>query len=169
MQSEQILLLPGQHEDNYLWAKNLAEHLPFTPNIARYPWWDGESTLSPHQIAERVAPTTPDFLIAKSIGSYIASLASALKPVQKVVLIGIPFEVLGEDELTSLKRFIAQRKVLIIQQQEDKVGSVANIRTWLADTPHELLAIPGRDHRYEDFALVASAIQNWAQPNPVAM
>ncbi|WP_119393250.1 hypothetical protein [Salinibius halmophilus] len=155
------LLLPGRHASNLPWAQALASLLSQPFEVVEYPWWRGDEAVHPKHIAAGFAGDTYDCVVAKSIGSLVAALVSEQPWAKKVVLIGVPLNVLSDAERDFVKQFVARHRTLIIQQANDKTASMAQVKAWLADTSCEFVEVPGEDHMYEAVEDLAGVVDRW--------
>lgn len=164
-----MLVLPGQNADNWNWAKDLSARLGKATGhdcpVFEYPWWkDPTIRIDPEGIARSLTAMNHSVIVAKSVGTLICSLAihrGFIQP-EKVVLIGIPLNTVGAEEISWLQEIPRLGvKVLVIQQSNDKVGKYADIVARLPGSGVDFIEVVGEDHRYRDTGSISKLCIDW--------
>ena len=167
-----ILGLPGVKTVTKPWLQALLAALADNAidcEIQDYRHWNDASSADPGLEAGRLEQRSVDLVIAKSLGTVIATRAFddfAFAPLQ-AVLIGCPLRRHGADDYASLHRFVSAVPTLFIQQTSDLNGSFAELSAAVAALPNASLAeVPGDDHVYADIEALARLIRPRLGPEP---
>lgn len=165
----QVIALPGRHRTTEAWMRTvLGGAMLATNGIAHYRHWDAAVEADAEWESRRLLDATPDLVVAKSLGTVIASRAFVhhrFRP-RNAVLIGTPFDALGPGELAVMRQFASGVETLFIQQDEDPGGPASQLATALGVARGAVVAVPGSDHLYTDTAALAAIIRRWAQRSP---
>ena len=160
-----ILGLPGVKAVTKPWLESLLAALAdgsVDSEILAYRHWRDAGSADPGFEASRLRLRSVDLVIAKSLGTLIATRAFdefAFNP-RQAVLIGCPLRRHGADQYASLRRFVAAVPTLFIQQTSDFNGSFADLSAAVATLPNASLAeVPGDDHVYADIETLARLIR----------
>ncbi len=166
--SAQFVGLPGVVAPTYAWLASLLDALgarETEATVLEYRHWVDESAPDPEYEAARLESIVTECVVAKSIGTWIATAAFSehgFLP-HTAVLIGCPLARHGADGFVRLEAFVAAVPTLFIQQRDDKVGSfrelAAVVGGWSNAT---LVEIPGNDHIYGDIDLLRAAVTAWS-------
>ena len=166
--SARFVGLPGVVAPTHAWLTSLLEALGSTEGettVLEYRHWADESVPDPGYEASRLESIVTECVVAKSLGTWIATeafCAHGFLP-RSAVLIGCPLARHGADGFVRLEAFVAAVPTLFIQQRDDKVGSyrelAAAVGGWSNAT---LVEIPGSDHVYADIDLLRAAVTAWS-------
>jgi hypothetical protein len=159
-----VVALPGRRIETEAWLRSLLVAAGFPESdVIRYRHWVTDAEASVAFEAECLAKQSPEFVIAKSLGTVIAATAFCLHEFRPTaaVLIGTPYSAIESSDLQLLQRFAAGVETLFIQQTEDPGGSAARLHTALNVSSNDVAAVPGDDHLYSDTAALVAIIQRW--------
>jgi hypothetical protein len=160
-----ILLLPGVNPATTEWLHSVVDKLGLqaaSPQIFTYSFWT-DKDIKPHFDTEiaRLPDQHYDLIVAKSFGTCILMQALSSQKLQcnKALLFGIPLKVLPQINFqTNALQILKERHIFIIQQQNDKMGSVEELAKL---SPAHMLAITGNDHQYKDYDLFIRQTTHW--------
>ena len=151
-----ILGLPGVIIETHQWMQDLLSEmrgLQFESVVARYRHWSEGQDLDVNYEAGCQANKSVDCVIAKSLGTYISTVAFDsfnFKPA-KAVFIGTPLKRHRPDNFELLLRFARSVPTLFIQQTSDLYGSYQELSEVVQDLKNIMvLEVPGDDHQYAD-------------------
>lgn len=165
----QIIALSGRRIETEAWMKRLlaAANYP-DAQILRYRHWHTNVDASVDFEAMRLAKQSPQLVIAKSLGTVIASTAYCLHDFRPAaaVLIGTPFAALEREQVQYLQRFAAGVETLFIQQAEDPGGFAKDLAAALHVTRGEVVEVAGSDHIYADTGELAAILDRWKAKHP---
>ncbi len=160
-----ILGLPGVKAATGPWLQALLAELADLSGdyeIQAYRHWDEDTGADIACEAGRLERRRVDLVIAKSLGTLIATHAfdhAAFRP-RHAVLIGCPLRRHGADDYAALHRFVTAVPTLFIQQRDDFNGSCAELRAAVAKLANAAVAeVPGADHVYADVAELAGLVR----------
>jgi len=151
-----ILGLPGVKLETQKWMQDLLSEIQAVPlvfHIAEYRHWSSDQDPDVNFEASCQANMSVDYVIAKSLGTYISTIAFDsfnFKP-RKAIFIGTPIKRHSENNFELLLKFTKSVPTLFIQQTSDFNGSyqeLSEIVQCQQDT--ELVEVPGNDHQYND-------------------
>ena len=165
-----ILILGGNSARHHQWIRELGTFLAKEGNsvvLHDYRHWaTGEKSADVEYEAQQlkgVMSGTADYLvIAKSVGTVIATLAVAKGSIQPVgcIFLGVPYEGIAgatrefDPSLSSLPQTI------VLQNEHDPLGSAELVKNRLAHAQNiTVISIPGDTHDYLDFSDIASYVQ----------
>ncbi|MDP3917732.1 MAG: hypothetical protein Q8Q30_00975, partial [Candidatus Woesebacteria bacterium] len=134
----QTLILPGYSKKNKEWADEVTKNLKTEGVIRPFYWmhWtDENSKFDPQEKAELIIKHIRGEkinIIAKSIGTLVASLVSQTIPeqVDKIIFCGIPLKSLNEEEIELIKKCIVSKKKKFVgfQNINDPLGSFDEVK-----------------------------------------
>ena len=160
-----ILGLPGVKSETKEWMQALLSALQETPfdfEIAQYRHWSGDHNPDINHEANCLAETSVDFVIAKSFGTIISTLAFDsynFKP-QKAIFIGSPLSRHRRSNYELLSKFVSSVPTLFIQQSFDPNGSYAELNDVVETYQYgTIVEVPGNDHVYSDLGELRTIIQ----------
>ncbi len=163
-----ILGLPGINPITEQWMKKVFSTIDLNQTevlIQQYQCWSHPgSKINFEKEAGVAAKSSPDIVIAKSIGTRILLYAfeNGLIPANAFVLIGVPIQGYSNSELNVLNKLCAKKSTLIIQQSDDPVGSYSMLTSKIADTSLcKIAKAQGSDHRYSDIDDLKRIIESW--------
>lgn len=162
------LIVPGLKEINREWMNKLAAHLRLECECIHYPWWDNsDSEISPNSVVSEIKKMEPEIIIAKSIGTLFTAMAlsNGLALPKALVFLGIPKNAISEPEFSLINHAVnnVECPVLIIQQSLDFLGSYAEVNSSITKCTAQMVEIPGNDHLYDNFDLIAKIIDDWIE------
>ncbi len=166
--SAQFVGLPGVVAPTHAWLSSLLDALGAIEGeatVLEYRHWADQSAPDPEFEASRLESIVTDRVVAKSIGTWIATAAFSAHGFlpRTAVLIGCPLARHGADGFVRLEAFVAAVPTLFIQQRDDKVGSYRDLAAvaggWSNAT---LVEVPGDDHVYSDIDGLCAAITTWS-------
>ena len=167
-----ILGLPGVKFETHQWMQDLLSGLnvpPFEFLVAHYRHWSSGQDLDVNYEACCHANKLVDFVIAKSLGTYISTIAFDsfnFRP-EKAVFIGTPIKRHSGNNFELLLNFTRSVPTVFIQQTSDFNGSYLEL-TEVIQHHDNLTAIevPGDDHQYADIKglqkIISSVLKNHA-------
>ncbi len=151
-----ILGLPGVKAATRPWLQQLLVALADSPtsvSIQDYRHWPEDSGADLETEAIRLEGVAVDLVIAKSLGTLVATRAFAgadFRP-SRAVLIGCPLARHGADGYEMLKRFAGALPTLFIQQSADFNGAFGELEAVVGALPGvRAVEVPGNDHVYGD-------------------
>jgi len=158
--------LPGRNPGTGAWIRELFHALSLEDaEVARYRHWDEAIEPDVEREAASLHGQCPDLLVAKSLGTLIATTAHAsfsFRP-RRAVVIGVPLRRLTSDMLDGYRRFANQLPSLFIQQTADFNGPFSELHVAIGETAYGRFAeVPGHDHFYGNIAELVSVIEPWA-------
>jgi len=161
----QVLGLPGRNPETEAWLAGLLAALDAPDaNGIHYAHWDDGGEPDVELEARRLARLKPQLVVAKSMGTLVASTAFDLhefRP-ERAVLIGTPVGHLPASAVARLTALADATPTLFIQQQDDITGSFAEIDAVVSGCARgTTVSVPGSDHVYADVEQLASLIQRW--------
>ena len=173
-----LYCLPGRDKANFDWMRNLAKGINYdfsSKKIHKYSFWKNQSNLNPEIEINKINLIKPDFIIAKSLGSVLASMAifNNLITPKYLVLIGVPHKVLGSEQLLWIKHLKNYHgEILFIQQESDVSGSYNGLTEIIESSRHRYEKVNGSDHKYSNVTQLQDIIHGWLasyseQVNPV--
>ncbi len=151
-----ILGLPGVKPETESWMRDLLLGLqksPFDFKIAQYRHWSNDYDPDVNHEASCLADSSIDYVVAKSLGTVISTLAFDtfnFKP-RKAIFIGSPLRRHSTNNFESLSQFVSSVPTLFIQQASDFNGSYIELAK-IVQTFHNgaIVEVPGEDHLYDD-------------------
>lgn len=160
-----ILGLPGVKSETKKWMLALFSALQETPfdfEISQYRHWSDDHDPDINHEACCLSETSVDFVIAKSLGTIISTLAfdsCNFKP-QKAIFIGSPLRRHRTSNYELLSTFVNSVPTLFIQQSFDVNGSYAELNDVVQTYPYgTIVEVPGNDHIYGDIGELRTIIQ----------
>lgn len=166
--SAQFVGLPGVVAPTYAWLGSLLDALGAVEGeatILEYRHWQDNSDPDPGYEASRLESIVTERVVAKSLGTWIATAAFSqhgFRP-HTAVMIGCPLARHGADRFFQLEAFVAAVPTLFIQQRDDKVGTFADLATVVGDWRNAtLIEVPGDDHVYADIDALCAAVKAWS-------
>lgn len=148
--------LPGVKAETETWMRNLLlalQEAPIDFEISRYRHWSENHDPDARYEASMVAERSVDLVIAKSLGTFIATLAFdsfRFKP-RQAIFIGTPLGRHSEGDYELLLRFLDQVPTLFIQQTSDFNGSYIELANVVGNHQNAtLVEVSGDDHLYAD-------------------
>jgi hypothetical protein len=161
-----ILGLPGVKSETKKWMQALLSALQETTSfdfeIAQYRHWSDDHVSDISHEASCLAESSVDFVIAKSLGTIISTLAfdsHNFKP-QKAIFIGSPIGRHRSSNYELLSKFVDSVPTLFIQQSFDPIGSYAELNDVVQTYQYgTIVEVPGRDHMYSDIGKLRTIIQ----------
>ena len=151
-----ILGLPGIKFETQKWMHDLLSEMhefPFDFQIAQYRHWSDDQDPDANFEAFCHANTAVDYVIAKSLGTVISTIAFDsfnFKP-RKAVFIGTPLQRHSANSFELLSKFINSVPTLFIQQTSDFNGSYLELTEVVQFHQNvRIVEVPGDDHRYAD-------------------
>lgn len=166
--SAQFVGLPGVVAPTYAWLTALLAQLGAVEGeatILDYRHWADNADPDPLAEASRLENIVTERVVAKSIGTWIATAAFAQHGFvpRTAVLIGCPLARHGADGFTMLEAFVSAVPTLFIQQSDDKVGAYRDLAAVVGGWPNAtLVEVPGKDHVYADIDALGAAVQAWS-------
>lgn len=167
-----IVILGGNSPAHKQWIRDLGAHLESDKHnvfLHDYKHWNSGDESADieyeiRQVGDKFGNLTDCLIIAKSVGTVIATLAvahSRIKPT-KTVLLGIPIDgVAGETEGFAASFYLLP-ETQILQNQHDPYGSSSGIENFLGQhgtEKHRLHIIDNVDtHDYQDFDLISELV-----------
>ena len=165
-----VLLLPGNSSRHGEWIENLK--LAVSPYFQRtvtqhYRHWQTGVEMADvdYEIGisqEKVRALEPFCIIAKSIGTAIATKGTAtgaFKP-ERLILLGVPIN--GAVSKDLLKRWLDEINIpiIIVQNTSDPLGSFAEVKAAFDRAAENVsfVELPGETHDYLDFKAIAKMI-----------
>lgn len=159
-----VLGLPGRDHRTEQWLRQLLRDIDAGQStVAHYRHWDGGEPNVPHEV-ERLAGQEADLIVAKSMGTLVATqaVAAGLVRPRLVVLIGVPIGHLTAATLEPFRTVGANIPVLFIQQTDDMTGKFAQVAEFAAGLEHSsAVEVAGSDHQYEDIPQLVTIIRSW--------
>lgn len=163
-----LLILGGMSPRHKEWVRQVADELrPGFDSIRflDYRHWDTGAEMDIEYEVAQLANLAEDFgeyiVVAKSIGSAVATLANARGLIQPkfCLFMGFPLKVVEADvpEVTSSLSVLP--RTVFVHNQQDPLGSADAVRNFVADHAPgkwKLLTQPGDTHEYLDFELMRS-------------
>jgi len=160
-----IFGLPGVKSETKEWMQALLSALQETPfdfEIAQYGHWSGDHNPDINHEASCLAETSVDFVIAKSLGTIISTLAfdsCNFKP-HKAIFIGSPLRRHSMSNYELLSKFVNSVPTLFIQQSSDLIGAYAELNDVVQTYQYgTIVEVPGSDHKYSDIGELRTIIQ----------
>ncbi len=160
-----IFGLPGVKSETKEWLQALLSALQETPfdfEIAQYRHWSEDHVPDINHEASCLAESSVDFVIAKSFGTNISTLAFDsynFKP-QKAIFIGSPLRRHRTSNYELLSKFVNSVPTLFIQQSFDFNGSYAELNDVVQTYPYgTIVEVPGKDHLYSDIGELRTILQ----------
>lgn len=133
--------------------------------IQQYHCWNTPGTgLDLETEANIAAQTTPDIVIAKSIGTRVAIYAftNGLLSTGTCIFLGIPLRGCSMDEISALQKLCVSVPILLIQQTEDPAGGFSALASLIPASPTCVACeVPGNDHRYGNIKQLRQIIESW--------
>jgi len=163
--SMKVIGLPGRNKETEEWLHRLLASLALgAAEVVRYRYWGGDTDPDIMHETEALRGRAVDLVVAKSMGTIVATTAYSSVSFQPTwaVLIGSP--VAGSSpELQALYRGLAEEiPTLFIQQTSDFTGTFAQLKAIVEGCSNaHLVEVPGKDHLYADTAAIASVIAAW--------
>ncbi len=161
-----IIGLAGNDPATEAWMQSLVDALPTaSPGsfVVRYGHWDDGSRYDIAREAAKLQATTPDLILAKSLGVMIAVDAFAHRGCEpaRAVFMGTPLRLFGDVESDRLRTFVQGVPTLLIQQRDDRTGTYAALEACLTErVVARMVEIPGHDHAYPQ-EVVMPIISRW--------
>ena len=165
--SAQFLGLPGVVPATHAWLASLLDALGAAAGeatVLEYRHWTDSTEPDPESEASRLDGIVTGCVVAKSLGTWVATAAFARHGFlpRSAVLIGCPLARHGADGFVQLERFVAAVPTLFIQQSDDKVGAFCDLAAVVGGWPNATLAeVPGDDHVYADIDALRAAVAAW--------
>lgn len=148
--------LPGVKAETENWMRDLflaLQEVPIDFEICRYRHWSGNHAADARYEASMVAERSVDLVVAKSLGTFIATLAFdsfRFKPKQ-AIFIGTPLGRHSEGNYELLLKFLNEVPILFIQQTSDFNGSYIELASIVDNHQNAtLVEVSGDDHLYAD-------------------
>lgn len=155
------IFLPGFSIRNRDWAEEIGSQIgeKIGLEIHYWPHWQtGEAEpgwidMEVDKVLEEIGNQTVNIL-AKSIGTLVAIrlLNKKTEVANKVLLCGVPLTAFkdGDKESYGILAKLAAEKVLVIQNENDNVGSFESVRNMFADINPKIriMSKPREDHDY---------------------
>jgi hypothetical protein len=149
------IIVPGFSSKNKDWALETQKNIPGA-EIYEWPHWkDLSIKFKPKEEAKKILELigeTEINIIAKSIGTLVASIVIKNAKLNKIIYAGIPVNDMNEDDLYEFKILsdIDPAKVTVFQNSEDEHGSFVAVRKFLSQiNPNiEIKEKPGKTHDY---------------------
>lgn len=172
----QVLLLPGYSKKNEGEQESVAAaleeagHTPF-----RYAWrhWEEENAeLSLpaeleriHELLSRTGGGEALSIVGKSLGTFVAAALLEQDPAlaartRRLVLLGIPLNGAGEQQLTHLYEALSilDLPITVCQNSGDPYGAAEDVRRFIEGLVAELVVREADNHRYDYPELVTDVI-----------
>lgn len=166
---DNLLLLPGNHPDQRGWIRSVRlalNDLFAASEVVDYTHWndpDQLNILMEHELTRLSRFTNDDrgrVVLGKSAGAVLGILAANqgfIQP-QKAVFIGLPLH-FSRQKGAQIEQMLDNLEVpvLFIQQENDPVGSAADLQAMLNGCPnleYTLAVLPGKSHDYDDLGLL---------------
>ena len=103
-------------------------------------------------IKQEIGTSQIDFVVAKSLGTYVAATLVWQKVIdpKKIILLGLPINDLSADENEFLKLALKRMngKLTLIQNSQDEHGSLEDLNTLVFDIQHDLIIKEANNHEY---------------------
>ena len=166
------IILPGFSQPNENWAKELKNSLE-DDRVLIHSWlhWitQNDNDFSVENEIPRILEKINDSkinIVAKSIGTYLAMflLEKIPEKINKIILLGIPFNDLDEKEIEKYKiiKNFDPKKVLIIQNSQDPHGPFDNIFKYFYDLNNqfEILKQDSLTHEYPYYQIINTFLKS---------
>lgn len=160
-----ILGLPGVKSATLAWLQQLLSALAepsASTRIQEYRHWADDSGADLQHEAGRLEAVAVDLVIAKSLGTLIATRAFdsfAFRP-KRAVLIGCPLQRHADNHYALLKKFAGAVPTLFIQQTADFNASFDALNQVAVSLPKARTAeVAGDDHVYSDINELSQIIR----------
>ncbi len=151
-----ILGLPGIKFETKKWMQDLLiemHEFPFDFQVAEYRHWSDDQNLDVKFEAFCHANKSVEYVIAKSLGTFISTVAFDsfnFRP-QNAVFIGTPIKRHSANNFELLSKFISSVPTLFIQQTSDFNGSYLELTEVVQGHKNvRVVEVPGDDHQYAD-------------------
>lgn len=172
MEGMNVLILGGMSKRHQEWIRDVAEVLrPHCEEVRLldYEHWhnsgremDIEREIT--RAAQLVTGLTDYILVAKSIGTAIATLATARRLIapRRCIFLGFPLKVVRE--LPEMDMALRQLPpTTFLHNENDPLGSAKEVTSYLqSNSPvqYDIQTLPGGTHDYLDFKLLVRLAQN---------
>lgn len=157
--------LPGRNKETDPWLNELLALLALGEyEVVRYRHWADGIEPNIAQEVERLRGQVFDLVVAKSMGTIVATTAyrSASFWPARAVLIGSPIGQLTPELQASYRALAEGIPTLFIQQTSDFTGTFVQLQSTVQGCAQcQLAEVPGNDHAYSDTARLASIISSW--------
>jgi len=149
------IIIPGFSSKNKEWAYDVKKNISGS-EVYEWPHWkDLSIKFKPKEEAKNILAIIGEGetnIIAKSIGTLIASILLKTAKVNKIIYAGIPINDMNEDDMYEYKILsdVDPKKVIVFQNSEDEHGSFVAVRKFLSQiNPNiEIKEMPGKTHDY---------------------
>lgn len=168
----QALIFGGMSPRHQAWVREVSAALQSDFDEVRlldYRHWDSQNSAMDmeYEIAEavRLAEGLTDYVVvAKSIGSVLASLATArgLLVPRHCLFMGFPLRVVLEEFPETAKALPHLPPTIFLHNESDPLGTSEAVRAYVAEhapRQYALQTLPGDTHDYVDFELIARLAQ----------
>lgn len=165
-----ILGLPGVKFETHQWMQDLFSdlHAPsFEFRVAHYRHWSQAQDPDVSYEASCYVKKSVDFVIAKSLGTYISTIAfdSFNFRAQKAIFIGTPIKRHRANNFMLLLNFVKSVPTVFIQQTSDFNGSFLELSEVIQRQNNATaIEVPGDDHQYDDIKglqkIISSVLKN---------
>jgi predicted alpha/beta hydrolase family esterase len=158
------VILPGGSAQNKEWLEETAQKINVEGEIRPIYWdhWtDPTKEFNPEEKArliDDVAGMRIIDIVAKSIGIVVAAhmIQKSPEKIRKVIINGIPFNDIGEDEKEVIKsalKLIPPENIICFQNNADPHGSFNEAKAFLSEVSPEIKVISKErdDHEYPYF------------------
>jgi hypothetical protein len=160
-----ILGLPGRIPETATWLTKLFDSLSLCKSdISSYRHWKEDIEPDIYYEAEKFRNISVDLVVAKSLGTLIATKAyeSYSFKTKRAIFIGNPLRRLIPEYVELLDHFANTVPILFIQQTSDPKGSYRQLES--ITQRYELcntVEVSGNDHLYNNFNELKSIIKSW--------
>jgi predicted alpha/beta hydrolase family esterase len=155
------VILPGGSAHNKEWLEETAKKIDVEGEIRPIYWdhWtDPAKEFNPEEKARLIndiAGMRIVDIVAKSIGILVAAhmIQKSPEKIRKVIINGIPFDDIGEDEKETIKsalKLIPPENIICFQNEEDPHGDFNQAKNFLSgvNTKITVISKPREDHEY---------------------